>query len=254
MNKIYTLFLMMFLLVGTLSFVMADDASGDLNIPDAKKIGPFENVFGRLGLAFTFNKEKKIEKTLMMAERRFAEAEATIEDDPERAAKAQERYDELVARAGEILEEIEAESDNEEQSAESIGKMARVQNKFERHREHVDAIYLRAQERLEQNNASDEKVARFEMFHERALNKTNRIEARATERVQDAVKKHKVLTEMSDEELETVLEEIEEREGLSAERKNRMQRDDERDQKFAEVQEKHMERVQAHLNDSDLSE
>ena len=55
MKKIYTLFLMLFLLIGTLGIVAADEDTGEeVNIPEAQKVGFFGNAFSRINLAFTF--------------------------------------------------------------------------------------------------------------------------------------------------------------------------------------------------------
>jgi len=105
MKKITSLFMMAFLLVGTLSFVAAAD--DDVQIPEPKKVGFFENFGYKMGMAFTFNKEKQIEKRLNMAERRLEEAEILAEDNPEAYERAQERYNELIAEAEEDLADIE---------------------------------------------------------------------------------------------------------------------------------------------------
>jgi hypothetical protein len=262
MKKITSLFMMAFLLVGTFGIVAAEELdegnSSDIDfngfIPKPEKVGFFSNQMFKLGLAFTPNKEKKIEKVLNMAERRLAEAELLAEEDPEAYAAAQERYDELVARAEEILSDIESENGDENTSVEYIEKVARIQNKFERHRDHSDEIYARALERFANNNASDEKIARFEMFHERALNRSDRMEKRILEKRENAVLKHKALSEMSDDELEDLLERIEEGEGLTKAREKRMEHIENRMQKFEDIGARRIERVRERLEDANVSE
>lgn len=242
MKKINGLFVMMFLLVGTLGFVVADETPLDKDqtgqaddaVPEPKKIGFFKNQMFKLNLAFTFNKERKIDKVLEMAERRLAEAELLAEEDPEAYVRAQERYDDLVARAEEILSKIGDGDGDENKSIGYMEKVARIQNKFERHRDHADEIYARALERFAANNASDEKIARFEMFHERALNRSDQMEARILEKRENAIRKHKALSEMSDSELEGLLVRIESGEGLAEARAVRMDRLEVRIQKLGD--------------------
>jgi hypothetical protein len=244
--------MMAFLLVGTFCFVTAEDVESEVVVPEARKIGFFGNAFDRIDFALTFNKEKKIEKVLEMAEKRLAEAEAS--GDTEEIAIAQERYDELVARAEEILADIESRAEDRNGSINEMEQIARIQNRFERHREHAGEIYARALERFEANNASDEKIERFEMFYERALNRSDRLEAKILEKRENSIKKQKVLSEMSDEELENLLAEIEEREGLKENREKRIERAEVRIEKLERVKEKNIERIKERLNSSDLTD
>ncbi len=255
MKRINVLFLMAFLIVGTLGFVVAEDSLGEADIPEAKKIGFFENMFDNVGLAFTFNKEKKIARALELAEKRLAEAEALVEESPEEAERAQERYNDFIAKAEKVLEKIsDAKAENENLSIDEMEKMARIQNQFERHREQTAKIYTRALERFEKNNASDEKIERFENFYDRALNRSDKMEEKILQKREAAIKRHKVLAEKSDEEIESILEEIEEREGLTEAREQRVERAEVRVQKFAVMKQKNVERIQARLNETDLTE
>ncbi|MCK5342292.1 MAG: hypothetical protein KAR20_02745, partial [Candidatus Heimdallarchaeota archaeon] len=139
--------------------VAVEDDSEEVEIPEAREVGFFEDVFDRVGFAFIFNRERKIERALDLAEKRLAEAEAFAEEDPEKAERAQKRYDAFVAKAEEVLEKIEVQkSDDGNRSIRDMGMIARIQNKFERHREHTDEIYIRALERFRENNASEEKI------------------------------------------------------------------------------------------------
>lgn len=246
---------MTFLIVGTLSFVVADDDIGEFDIPEARKIGFFENMFDNVGFAFTFNKEKKITRALELAEKRLAEAEALAEENPEEAERAQERYNDFIVKAEEILEEIsDAKAENENLSIDEIEKMARIQNQFERHREQTARIYTRALERFGKNNASDEKIERFENFYDRALNRSNRMEDKILQKREAAIKRHKVLAEKSDEELENILQNIEEREGLTEAREQRVERAEARIQEVMVIKQRNIDQVRARLNEANLTD
>ena len=253
MKRTNNLFLIVLLLVGTLGFVVAVEEE-EADVPEAKKVGFFENRWDRMRLAFTFNKERKIERTLFMAEKRLAEAEVLAEEDPDAYDEAQEEYDELVGEAEEILADVESEAEDENDSVDKIGQIARIQNKFERHREHADEIYTRARERFEMNNASDEKLERFEKFHERALNRSYKMEERIIERRENIIQRHKTLAEMNDTELEELLVEIEDGEGLKAARERRVARTEIRIERIEKIGENRLGLARERLNNTDLSE
>jgi len=249
MMKIISLFLMTFLMIGTLSFVVAEEAS-DV-VPEAKRIGFFENQMDRIRLAFTFNEEKKIERTLNMAEKRLAEAELLAEENPEAYELAQARYDEFVAKAEKILADIESGTEDVNSSVDYIEKIARIQNQFERHRNHAEEVYVRALERFEVNGASAEKIERFENFYGKALDRSNQMEERIMEKRETAVKKHKALSEMSDEEIEELLTKVESSEGLTQNREARMEQAEKRVEKLVEKGAQNIERIQNHFENAE---
>lgn len=252
MKKLSGLFGMIFLLVGSLGFVVAED--GEDVVPEAKKVSFFENFRYRIDLVFTFNKEKKIEKILEMAEKRLAEAELLAEENSEAYTKAQERYDALVSRAEEILAGIEEGGDGVNGSLGDVERVFRIQDKFERHRAHADEIYTRVLEKFEANNASDEKIARFEMFYERTLNKSYKMEVRILEKRENAIRKYKNLSNGDDDEVNEVLKEIEDREGLNKFREERMERAEDRIRRIVGVKMRYIGKTRLRLNDSNLNE
>jgi hypothetical protein len=252
MKKISSLFIMMLLLVGTLGLVAAVD--DDTVVPEPKRVGWFENFGDRLGLVFTFNKENRIERILDMAEKRLAEAEVLAEEDPKAYQIAQERYDNLVAEAEEIVADIESEAGDATDSVENMERVARIQNQFERHRDHADEIYARARERFQANNASQEKIERFEMFHERAIERSNEMEERILERKEDVLRKHRDLSEMGEDELEELLERVENDEGLTEAREKRMEQFEVRTNNLEEKGIEQVERIRARIENSDLNE
>lgn len=248
MKKTISLLVMLFLVVGVLGFVAAEDSEDAIIQP--RKVGFFENQLDKLQLAFTFNKEAKINKVLEMAEKRLAEAELLADEDPEAYEEAQELYDELLAEAEEILAEVESEDGNENQSVEYISKITRIQNRFEAHEGHVDEVYTRALERFEANNASDEKIARFEMFYDRALNKSGKVEEKILEKREVAIKEYKSLSEMSDEELEELLAQIEEREGLAEDREKRANQSEDRLDRLNNTRERILENLEKEFGEN----
>ena len=236
--------MMVFLVVGTLGFVAAEDIA----VPEPQRVGFFENQMFNLRTAFTFNKEVKIERVLDMAEKRLAEAELLAEEDPEAYEAAQTRYDDLVAKAEGILADVESEG-----GVDDLERIARIQNRFEMHNDHVDKIYVRALNRFEMNDASDEKIERFEMFHERALNRSADMEQKAVAKQEMIAEKHKALEGMNDEELGVLLSEIEEGQGLKEAREMRESKVEARNQQVAEIRSRGIDAARVRLIDSSLT-
>lgn len=254
MKKIITLFLLVFLAVGTFGFVMAED-SEKINIPEAREVGFFEGMFDGIGFAFTFNKEHKLERALELAEKRLAEVEYFAEEYPEKAEVAREKYNKFIVDAEKALAGIEdSKVKDVDGSIRNIENVVRAQNKFEWHREHIGEIYLRALHRFEGNNASDEKIERFEKLYEKALNRSEGMEKKIFEKKEQIMKRHKILSEKSDEELNEILVSIEDKEGLVVAREKRIERAQVRVQKFVEIKNREVLKAQARLDNSNLTE
>ncbi|MDH3352910.1 MAG: DUF5667 domain-containing protein, partial [Nanoarchaeota archaeon] len=242
--------------IGTIGFVMAEESTNESTAQtiEPHKVGFFENAFDGFRFKFAFNKEKKIEIALERAEKRLAEAELVFGEDPEKIAAAQEKYDAFVAEAEEILAKIaENQADDGNESMENLEKITRIQNKFEKHRAQSEKIYTRALEKFEENNASEEKIERFESFYERALNRSDEMEERALQNKENAIKRHKALSEMSDNELQGLVEKIDSKEGLTQARVKRIEQEQVRVQKFAKIKNQEIVRAQIRLNNSDLT-
>ncbi len=266
MEKINAVILALFLIIGTFSLVFAEENNGtaivttslesgndttddkvvddikfeeEIEVPEAKRTG----FFRRINFAFIFNKEKKIERALEIAEEKLAYADSIAEENPEKAEKIYAEYEKYIQRAEKVLDKIESKSNDEEKSSEEISKLVRIQERFEKHQEKTDAIYNRALERFEANNVSPEKMERFENFYARATEKNKEALSKAVQRQENALKKHKVLTEMSDGELEDLLGEIEEREGVREDREDREGREEKRFKEMRKIKEISIERI-----------
>jgi hypothetical protein len=207
----------------------SDDANTQLDvedsIPDAEDIGFFRDRIDRIALWFTFDKEKRIERALEKAERRLAIAESIALENPEKAEIARERYEYFISKAESALENLDESPVNADGSQKEISKIVRAQNRFEKHRAMADAIHERALEHLENSETSPEKIERFKMFHERAIDRIDMSEEKWLEKREAAVLRHKVIADISDEELEAMVGDIEKSEGLQKFREMRKERD-----------------------------
>lgn len=251
MKKTNTIIFTLLLLVASFAFVAAED---EVDVPEVEKITGMNRFSERLRMAFTFNKEKKINAALEMAEKRLAYAEEIAEDNPELAAEIQEEYDDFIARAEEVLSEMETDANKEEEFENEVARIARIENRFEKHQEITDMIYARAINKFEENNASEEKIARFEMFYERAQNRSRDMEEKALGR-QNAIMQRRARTlNASEEDFEEFKEKVEKREGITEEREARFKRRQKIAENISQIQEKRIERMREKLNSTNLTD
>ena len=150
MRKIFTSIFVILLLVGTFGFVMAadDDSSSDTGF------------FAKLRLAFTFNQEKKIERSLDIAEAYYEEAEKVAVEDIKEAQRLMAQYEKFSGKAEKTLGKLDVKD------SEDMEKVARVEMRLEQHQERVDNSYARMVQRLQDGNASAETIAQFEERHD----------------------------------------------------------------------------------------
>ena len=150
MKKIFTSIFVIFLLVGTFSFVLAaadeDSSSGT-------------GFFAKLRLAFTFNQEKKIERSLDIAEAYYARAEKIVSEDSEEAQRLMTQYEKFSGKAEKTLDKLDVKNSGD------MEKVARVEMRLEQHQERVENTYTQMIQRLQNSNASEEVIAQFEERH-----------------------------------------------------------------------------------------
>ena len=255
--KLGALFLMTFLLLGTLgTFVSAQDVVEEGveleeagTTPDSPLYG-LDNAMDRIRLAFTFNRERKAERAMLMAEERLAEADAMITANQTAfAERAQERHDFFVQKAEEALADIE--SDGEEAVAENALRIiTRIQNRIEAHQEKVEAVHTRILER-QSETMTDEQLEHLEEVFANIKERANNAEAQVSQRKENVKTKYKVLTEKSDEEVEEVLDEIESEEELAQNRLSRKERAEKRIERANQVTEKIVTRFRARLQNAE---
>jgi len=255
MKKTIMSLVVMSLFLFSLVVVVAEEHDTEIELPEAKKIGFFGNSFDNLRLAFTFNQEKRIERALAMAEKRLAEAEALADEDPEAAERARERYEAFLEKAEKAMEKIaEKQANNPEESREGLTKLVRAENRLEAHKEKAEAIYLRTLERLQDNNASEERIAKLEEIYAKVNERLDNVEEKQLARRESAKERHKTLSGETDAEVDADIEEIEDEEGLTDAREKRASRAEFRIQKFTQIREREIQRFQARLESGNITE
>lgn len=264
------MFLISFLLVGTFGLISAQEENvtedvelineeteivlEEIELPEPGSDSALENAFDRLRLAFIFNREEKINKALEIAEERLAEAESLAEENPQRAEKARERYEYFVAKAEEGLEKLENAKLGDKDLEDRFARIARIQDRIENHREKAEAVHARIINKFIERNESEEKIQRIENIFAKFEEKSKEIEERSKIRKENFKVRLKEVSEMSDEELVTFVDDIEEREGLKESREKRKIRDEKRFERNIVVREKNIERIKQRLENSNLSE
>jgi len=261
MKKIFMSMAVIGLLVVSMFGVMAAEAEEEIELPEPGRIGFFENMFDHIKLGLTFNKERRVERALEMAERRLAAAEALVEEDPEGAEKARERYEFFLGKAESAMEgmsEIGWKPDPDRKCEDGEGKcvhkLVRAQDRIEAHREKVEAMHLRALEKLEARNASEEKISKLEVLFEKSNDRLDRAEEKVLQKRENAKIKYKVLSEGNESELNETLRSIEGEEGFLRAREKRKARAEVRVEKFTSIRERQADKLQAKLNNSELNE
>jgi len=214
------------------------DVSEEIEVEDAgvtpdSPLHGLDRALDRINLALTFNKQKKAEKALRIAEERLSEAEEMAEEGKlDEAAEAEEEHNELVDEAEFAVEEIESNGD-EETAKESLEEVLKVKHKIASHSEKVSLVKQRILER-QAERMSPEQLAKLRAVFERIENKALETENKINQKKENVKTRLKVLTEKTDEEIDEVESEIEEETGLDKEKKERTAREIKRAEKSLE--------------------
>jgi hypothetical protein len=251
MKKIGTIFLMVFLIFGIFGFVSAEEMDSETNLPEAGSISGFERAMNRFQLFFITNPERKADKSLEIAEERLAEIEKLIEEgNLEEAEKLRQEYKYMLEKAEKAMNGIETNEDFNK-SQEAFRKIARIKNRVENHQEKTKMIHLRI---LENQNVTFEEFENIEKMFEEIQNSSNNLGSLTESREENFEIKLKILSNMSDEELEEFLQRIESEEGIIQERENRNFREKSLENKSIEVRERNLIRIQEQIENSNMSE
>lgn len=172
--------------------------------PDSPLYG-LERAMERISLSLTFNKAKKASKALGYAEERLAEVEEMAEEDNvEAAQEAQEDHDALINETEELVDELETNGD-EETAENALGDVVELKFRIEAHSEKVARIKNRILERkIASGNWSEEKIAQMRGVFDKIIAKSQEMDAKMEQKRENIRTKLKVLSELTDEELEAL--------------------------------------------------
>jgi hypothetical protein len=206
--------LMIMLLLISLPLIAAQDDGVEFEeeagvAPDSALYG-LDKAMERLSLALTFEKVKKTEKRLRHAEERLLEVQKMIEKGKAKHAdKAQADHDELLEEVSEEIEGLDSDGSSEK-AEEALEKVAKLRLKTQSHYEKVSAIKDRILERKAET-MTEEQIEHLEQVFNKIKAKALDTEKR-TEGKRGKIKtKLKALSELTDEELDELVGNLEER-------------------------------------------
>lgn len=251
MKKTTTMFVMMFLVFGMMTFVAAEE----LEIEEAGELpGGFfyglDRAFDNFKVSMTFNKERKAERAMKIAEERLAEYEALILiGDTENAEIAKAEYDKFILKSEKAMDRIGPFKNSEKE----FRNAARFEENIEAHQEKIDEIYIRILEKHGEN-MTDEQLLRFEEIFNNIKERSNNISERHLEKKNQIKTRHKILNVMTDEEVADFEEMIDREEGFMENREARSIRHEGRFDREIEVRERNLERMNELLSNENLTE
>lgn len=250
MNKGLTMFVSMLLVFSMISFVSAEE----VEIKEAGRVPGdafygLDRAFDAFRLSLTFTPEKRVERAMLVAEERLAEYERLVElNETERAERVLASYNRMIERSDEIMDRIASGEDPEE----GFRSAAKLEERIAAHAERVDEIYARILEKHGEN-MTEEELERLDAHFERIRERSVNVSDRALERKERMRTKHKVLSELSDEELAELELRIEDEEGINKSRADRMARHERRLNRTAHILERRPDRAERILEGDNVS-
>jgi hypothetical protein len=188
--------------------------------PDSPFYG-IDKALDSISLALTFDKAKRAEKSLAIAKERLLEVKAMIEENKaDKAEDAEKEYEKALKDSEDAVDEIES-TDNSAKARADIKAILKIRDETLSHSEKVALVKERILARME-GNMTTEQYARLNAIFDRIENKSLQVEAKLTERKEAAKIKYKVLSNMTDDDADTVEAELEA--DFEAKREARIQR------------------------------
>jgi len=216
------------LVLGTLSFVMAEDTSNDSssaiapyndtsNLSEGIVISPApvvvddfnETSSGRIGweqmkIWFTFNQEKKTEMELKLADMRLNQARhAAKNNNTEAMEKAMEAHDRIIQRIQDRVQKMESKND-ENSTKEKIGGLYGLKTAIETHENRIAKLNAI----LQNENLSEEQRGVVEMRLERAQNNTAHLQEVQADKEDKLKTKLMAMANLTDEQAQLVIDTI----------------------------------------------
>lgn len=181
-----------------------DDISGDVSVNADSSMYGLKLGWEKIGLAFTFNQEKKAEKEIALASKRLVEARVMAEKGNEKGfARAQEAHDALIERAQARLEAINGDSKSDK-IKESVKSVNGLQVAIDIHEAKIAAL----KETLAQENITDEKKASIEALIDKMESKNEAFRQKIEDKKDKAKIKLMAVDSLSETEVETAMKKI----------------------------------------------
>ncbi|MCX8159063.1 MAG: DUF5667 domain-containing protein [Candidatus Pacearchaeota archaeon] len=165
----------------------------------------------KLGVAFTFNQEKKAQKELALAKKRLMEMRKMAEKGNVKAMeRAQQKHDALIENAQARLALIQ-EDTTETKAKLAAEKVIGIERALKAHQNRIEVL----QDILAEKNLSDEARTAIESAIERMENRTKVMEQKLEERKERVKTRLRAITEKSEQEINAEFEKIENSSGYT---------------------------------------
>lgn len=181
-----------------------DDISGDVSVaPDSSLYG-LKLGWEKIGLAFTFNQEKKAQKEIELANRRLVEARIMAENGNEAGfAKAQAAHDRLIERAQARLVAIDEDS-----KADKIKTSVRTVNGLQIAIDVHEAKIAALKEKLAQENLTDKQKESIEALIDKMEVKNDAFRQKIEDKKEKAKTKLMAVEGMSEDKAKAEIEKL----------------------------------------------
>jgi hypothetical protein len=178
------------------------ELAGDAGATPDQPIQYGLKTFGeRLALGLTFNKEKRAQKELDIAQKRLLEMKKMIAKNKlQQAERLQAAYEERIQKASDLLAQIK-ENGNQATIVAGAKSLALLQGKVQNHEMAIEAL----KNVLAEKNLTDEQKAKLESVLERMENKTDDMKDKAEQRQEKIKDRLRAVTNKSESEVDAIL-------------------------------------------------
>lgn len=201
--------------------VEVDELEGNPGITPDNPFYGLDIALKRIRYAMTIGSEKKAAYGLKIAEERLLEAKKMAEKGDFKAMEnAQSEHDKEIERVKVKVKEL-GDDGTEAKVKVSIKGILVLKNKIELHEHKIEIL----KKITSQENLTDEQRKVIEEIISRMENRTEFLKQNAEERKDRMKLRYKAITEKNETEIEDEIEDIEDDEGITDERKARAERD-----------------------------
>lgn len=178
------------------------ELAGDAGATPDQPLAYGLKTFGeRLALGLTFNKEKRAQKELDIAQKRLLEMKKMIAKNKlQQAERLQAAYEERIQKASDLLAQIK-ENGNQATIVAGAKSLALLQGKVQNHEMAIEAL----KNVLAEKNLTDEQKAKLEFVLERMENKTDDMKDKAEQRQEKIKDRLRAVTNKSESEVDAIL-------------------------------------------------
>ncbi len=198
-----------------------ESAKGKQGVVPGSVLYKLQTAIDRINLALTFDKAAKAEKGLRIAQKRLLQVEAMAErGKPDKAERAEKDYEWALSAAAKAAGEIESKDNS---TIKALERIARLQNITESHYEKMVEV---KEEILRRQNTTmtPEQIAHLQDVFSKIEEKAKEMQFKLDTKREKVMLKQKARANMTNENIDELNEEINEKTGLAKGRQERAQK------------------------------